>query len=64
MVNHETNEVFFENFEIPAENLIGEEGKGFRCEELRCEELRLPARALRRTALAVTATALRRTALA
>lgn len=30
MVNHETNEVFFENFEIPAENLIGEEGKGFR----------------------------------
>ena len=30
MVNHETNEVFFENFEVPAENLIGEEGKGFR----------------------------------
>lgn len=30
MVNHETNEVFFENFEIPAENLIGEEGSGFR----------------------------------
>jgi acyl-CoA dehydrogenase len=30
MVNHETNEVFFENFEIPADNLIGEEGKGFR----------------------------------
>jgi acyl-CoA dehydrogenase len=30
MVNHETNEVFFDNFEIPAENLIGEEGKGFR----------------------------------
>src|SRR5260370_20506031 len=25
MVNHETNEVFFDNFEIPAENLIGEE---------------------------------------
>jgi acyl-CoA dehydrogenase len=30
MVNHETNEVFFENFEIPAESLIGEEGRGFR----------------------------------
>ena len=30
MVNHETNEMFFENFEIPAGNLIGEEGKGFR----------------------------------
>jgi acyl-CoA dehydrogenase len=30
MVNHETNEVFFDNFEIPSENLIGEEGKGFR----------------------------------
>jgi acyl-CoA dehydrogenase len=30
MVNHETNEVFFDNFEIPSENLIGQEGKGFR----------------------------------
>ena len=30
MVNHETNEVFFEDFEVPAENLIGEEGLGFR----------------------------------
>lgn len=30
MVNHETNEVFFDDLEIPAENLIGEEGKGFR----------------------------------
>jgi acyl-CoA dehydrogenase len=30
MVNHETNELFFDNFEIPAENLIGEEGKGFK----------------------------------
>ena len=30
MVNHETNEVFFDNLEIPADNLIGEEGKGFR----------------------------------
>lgn len=30
MVNHETNELFFDNLEIPEENLIGEEGKGFR----------------------------------
>jgi len=30
MVNHETNELFFENLEIPAENLIGQEGKGFK----------------------------------
>ncbi len=30
MVNHETNELFFEELEIPAENLIGEEGSGFK----------------------------------
>lgn len=30
MVNHETNEVFFDNLEIPAENLIGAEGLGFK----------------------------------
>jgi len=30
MVNHETNELFFDNLEIPVENLIGEEGMGFR----------------------------------
>jgi acyl-CoA dehydrogenase len=30
MVGHETNEVFFDELEIPADNLIGEEGKGFR----------------------------------
>jgi acyl-CoA dehydrogenase len=30
MVNHETNELFFDNLEISAESLIGEEGKGFR----------------------------------
>jgi acyl-CoA dehydrogenase len=29
MVNHETNEVFFDALEIPADNLIGQEGKGF-----------------------------------
>ena len=30
MVNHETNELFFENLEIPHENLIGDEGQGFK----------------------------------
>ena len=30
MVNHETNELFFDDLEIPAENLIGEEGQGFK----------------------------------
>lgn len=30
MINHETNELFFDNLEVPAENLIGEEGQGFR----------------------------------
>ena len=30
MINHGTTEVFLENLEVPAENLIGEEGKGFR----------------------------------
>jgi acyl-CoA dehydrogenase len=30
MVNHETNEVFIDNLEVPVENLIGEEGKGFK----------------------------------
>lgn len=30
MVNHETNELFFDSLEIPEENLIGEEGKGFK----------------------------------
>ena len=29
MVNHETNELFLRDLEIPAENLIGEEGRGF-----------------------------------
>jgi acyl-CoA dehydrogenase len=30
MVNHETNEVFFDDLRIPGDALIGEEGKGFR----------------------------------
>jgi hypothetical protein len=30
MMNHATTEVYFDNMPVPAENLIGEEGKGFR----------------------------------
>ena len=30
MINHETNEIFFDGLEIPADSLIGEEGKGFK----------------------------------
>jgi alkylation response protein AidB-like acyl-CoA dehydrogenase len=30
MLNHNTCEVFFDNLEVPAENLVGEEGQGFR----------------------------------
>jgi acyl-CoA dehydrogenase len=30
MINHNTTEVFFDGLEVPAENLIGDEGKGFR----------------------------------
>ena len=30
MINHNTTEVFIENLKVPAENLIGEEGQGFR----------------------------------
>ena len=30
MMNHATTEVFFDNLRVPAENLVGEEGKGFR----------------------------------
>ena len=30
MINHHTNELLFENMEVPVENLVGEEGKGFR----------------------------------
>jgi acyl-CoA dehydrogenase len=30
MINHQTNALFFDNLEVPADNLIGEEGQGFR----------------------------------
>src|SRR5678810_596263 len=30
MINHHTNQLFFDNVEVPVENLIGEEGLGFR----------------------------------
>jgi acyl-CoA dehydrogenase len=30
MMNHSTNQLFFDDLEVPVENLIGEEGKGFR----------------------------------
>ncbi|HEY6492717.1 MAG TPA: acyl-CoA dehydrogenase family protein [Trebonia sp.] len=30
MLNHETNQLFFDNLRVPAANLVGEEGKGFR----------------------------------
>ena len=30
MVNHETSELFFEDFEVPADHMIGDEGMGFR----------------------------------
>ena len=30
MINHNTTEVFFDRMRVPAKNLIGEEGKGFR----------------------------------
>jgi acyl-CoA dehydrogenase len=30
MMNHATTEVFFDDLRVPAENLVGEEGKGFR----------------------------------
>jgi alkylation response protein AidB-like acyl-CoA dehydrogenase len=29
MINHETNELFFDGLEVPVENRIGEQGKGF-----------------------------------
>ena len=44
MVNHETNSVFIDNLEIPAENLIGEEGKGFKVHPGRAQRRAHPDR--------------------
>ena len=30
MINHHTNQLFFDNVEVPVENLVGQEGMGFR----------------------------------
>ena len=30
MMNHATTRIFFDNLEVPVENLVGEEGQGFR----------------------------------
>src|SRR3546814_6859274 len=51
MVNHETNELFFDNLEIPADSLIGEEGKGFRY--IRSEEHTSELQSLMRNSYAV-----------
>jgi alkylation response protein AidB-like acyl-CoA dehydrogenase len=48
MINHNTNEIFFDDLEIPAENLIGEEGKGFRyiLDGMNAERILIAAEAL------------------
>ena len=45
MMNHATTEVFFDDLRVPAENLIGEEGKGFRYILVRHERRAHPDRA-------------------
>ena len=48
MLNHSTTEVFFENLRVPAKNMIGEEGKGFRylLDGLNAERLLISAEAI------------------
>ena len=48
MINHQTTEVFFDDLRIPAENLIGEEGQGFRyiLDGMNAERILLAAEAL------------------
>jgi alkylation response protein AidB-like acyl-CoA dehydrogenase len=53
MMNHSTNALFFDNVEIPAESLIGEEGKGF-CyilDGMNAERILVALRVARRRAL-------------
>jgi hypothetical protein len=48
MINHATTEVFFDDLRVPAENLVGEEGKGFRylLDGLNAERILIAAEAL------------------
>jgi len=48
MINHATTEVFFDNLRVPARNLIGEEGKGFRylLDGLNAERILISAEAI------------------
>lgn len=48
MLNHATTEVFFDDLRVPAENLIGEEGKGFRylLDGLNAERILISAEAI------------------
>ena len=53
MINHNTCEVFFDNLEVPAENLIGEEGKGFKyiVDSMNAERILIASEALGDAAL-------------
>ena len=48
MLNHATTEVFFDDLRVPAKNLIGEEGKGFRylLDGLNAERILISAEAI------------------
>ena len=53
MINHATTEVFFDDLEVPAANLLGEEGKGFRyiLDGMNAERILIARRVHRRRAL-------------
>ena len=53
MINHATNEVFLDGVDLPAEALIGEEGKGFRyiLDGMNAERILVTAECVRRRAL-------------
>ncbi|HEY3916388.1 MAG TPA: acyl-CoA dehydrogenase family protein [Stellaceae bacterium] len=48
MINHSATELFFDGLDVPAKNLIGEEGKGFRCilDGMNAERILIAAEAL------------------